>query len=310
MARKVRMLLRMLSVALVCFLVAACGGGGGGGGSSAGGGIGGGGTVPSAYKGVQTQASLDQRNAEEITLSAYAGGSLGTSLGEGSSAGIGGIFAGAVRQMNLGTPAARPLAATAIQKDGPCGGEVAGAIDGAIVGSFTGELYFADYCEGGARLNGNVGLTGSQNPAAGVVQVTYRFNGLSITSPDDAYRIDGSMVMNLKRNTPDVTGVEVDLVLTDEGTGKTEYLAYNLTSTRKGEYSENVLWGKYYTHDRGFVEFVTAAPVRVRAGEELPEGGTLRFTGAGGTWARLSFEDGFGFYRVDTSDGGYLPGNF
>lgn len=313
MAKQLRTVLRTCSVVLIFALAAGCSGGGGNGGGVS--------TIHPSYRGVQTQAAIDGNNAEEITLSAFSGGTIGidptvvTASAEttsaGSDNGIAAILAGAVRQMNLGSTSARPLAATPIHEPGPCGGELTGSIDGSIVGAFTGTMSLNEYrsCEAGTVLNGNVLLSGVQNQGTGAVQVTFTFNGLSVAEQDDSYGVSGSMTMNLNRNDPTSTHIGLDLVLTDGATGKTEYMIYKIGSAAKTGYTENRISGRYYSHDRGFVDFTTENPVRVPQGEEIPEGGSLRFSGAGGTWARLTF-DGFGYYRVDSSDGGFIDKKF
>jgi hypothetical protein len=97
-------------------------------------------------------------------------------------------------------------------------------------------------------------------------------------------------------------------VLTDPAE-TTSYIDYTISVKEGDAYDEVSLAGRYYAFDHGYVIISTVTPTRVHWDSIYPSSGTLKFTGAGQTWATLTFISG-GHYRIDLHDGEVFTGVF
>jgi hypothetical protein len=304
------------------FLLSSCGGGGSSGSSSGGG--------TNTYSGLTTPAQVTEDNAEEILLSAYSGGDLGS--------GISGAFS-AVDVRKAQTPGALVVQRVALQVkelvqvasvevcpaasavetqnidiDGDCGGSLTGTINvndetGAMSGSFT----YSDFCEMGARMNGTISFTGTMDLESGEFSLDMTCTNLTEVDAEFGINVTMSGTVTLQATETSMTMI-MDIYMRDNAAAETFLMEdYTLTMVMDEYeyYAETTISGRLYCSEYGYVTLSTTDTIIVYEYDEYPSQGAFVATGASGSRARLTFvsseayrievdEDGNGEYEHDS----------
>jgi hypothetical protein len=284
-----------------------CGGGGGGGGANSG----------ITYTGITTPATITSLNAEEITLSTYSGGEVGTSLSTG-----------AVYETKIDHPRCYQLV-RALEKTihdidmhtsldviesgtifsesdtvfGACGGDASHTfqIDD-VTGEFSGNFNYYSYCSDGAVINGSTGISGTIDlETEEITHITYTFSSLDVAMDDDSLTIDGEIEYDIP-NSSSFTA-NVDMRMRDGSTGKVYWINnYTMTISMVSascsysinppsclrSYNQFVASGRFYYPDYGYVDLSTPTPFRIYSGSDCPSQGVMVCSGSNGTKARLT----------------------
>lgn len=294
---------RTLPVTLLCLLAAACSGGGGGGDDAPSD------AVPAAYTGARTQAVIDQANAETLALDAYAVGGISLTAMPVPAPAATQVSQVAALSMSLAetvreseaVATVRPLA----REQSTCG-DLSGYMEDSVAytqaGDFSGEVVFHNYCEEGVTLNGRMQVTGNDNVTTGVWQATINTEGLTVATDVDTFTAIGSLSV-----IEDAVGWEFKPRLVFVEGGRQSYMDYTVTLKMLFDADEMRMSGRYYDSEYGYVDFATEAqsPIKISFLDGLPSGGIVRFTGANGTWATLTFKPS-GVYEI-VANGTVLP---
>jgi len=299
--------LMLLMTAGITLLLFACGGGGGGGEA-----------IPTSYTGLTTPAEVNSGNAETLALDAYNGGSevsnLPIPLAVSNSTApqpdirsLIGMFDQVAKSLPLPN-AATPLVLTPISGDGLCSGSYVGEIDEGLT-TVSGWIEFTNYsddCLPGTTLDGPITFNGSIS-ASSVVTITMNFDG---TTVDSATALYGSFTtsVNLLANDGSIT---MRVVFEDLGTLETLYIRYNVILTNgpdvapndgTPDYQDIRVTGRFYSHNYGYLDITTTAPIRTLAADFDASSGILHFAGANGTY--IDYEiTGPGTYTISWYDG-------
>ncbi len=285
----------------------ACGGGGGGGGE-AGGGI--------VYSGATDQALIDASNAESISTSSFQGGSTGVALG-----GLGAVQT--TETVHQGRPRSLMLVETLedafLQLDvsSISGGVTSGAIqsvNGTIpgdcpqnpgdasytisyddqTGDFSGSFNFNGYCSEGVAISGSASFSGKIDlNTLNFLNFSISLHTLTVTQGSDSFTTDGDISYDFSTSPKTVT---MNNLLIKDNTTSQVFKIENLSMTLVdgSNYVEvNVVSGRFYHPDHGYVDTQTTAPFRIYDRDDWPSQGVLICTGAtggggGNTVARLT----------------------
>lgn len=281
----------------------ACSGGGGGGGDDG----------NSGFTGVQTQAVINDDNAQQLILDAYNGGTMTDQLIIPMAAGggqdqplapLGRIIFDTLPPLNF-APAVAPMATSG--QDGPCGGHATISVSEGQT-SASGSIVYENYCDGGVVLNGTVSFSAALNTQTDVVSMTMNFGNL--TSAEGSLSGSISMSFNLYDDYAPMT-MTMDMVLTDT-LDQTYWIDnYTLIVTPGTTYDAAQFSGTYHDYETGYVVITTSTsdPLLIDDVTGIPESGTLHFAGAEGTWADLTATGGGG-YTLTVSNGTVITGTF
>ncbi|UCE70835.1 MAG: hypothetical protein JSU99_05885 [Nitrospiraceae bacterium] len=274
-------------IAVLSFLLIACGGGGGGG-------------VPAlTYTGVGTQAVIDQNNVNELTGGAFKGVSTSgalTAIGVVQKDGNGGltvltlsqVLRKAVQNINISSNAGNM--AVGVQESGSipglCGANATYNITvNDATGDFSGFLSFNVCDMGGIVVTGGVSFSGGFDYAGNPTAFNLSFNYLSMNDGVSSITSSGSMSMSFNGST---VNVAMSMLLRDDTSGyvyKIENLAMNIQDTGTSEVL--TISGRFYEPLYGYVVISTPTPFIVIGYNQWPSSGLLMADGANGTWATL-----------------------
>ncbi len=308
---------------LAAFLLLSSCGGGGSSGSSSGGGT-------NTYSGLTTPAQVTEDNAEEILLSAYSGGDLGS--------GISGAFSAVdarkaqtpgalvvqrvvlqVKDLVQGAslevcPAASAVETQNIDIDGDCGGSLTGTINvNDETGAMSGSFRYNDFCEMGARMNGTISFTGSMDLESGEFSLSMTCTNLTEVDTEFGINVTMSGTVTLQATETSMTMI-MDIYMRDNAAAETFLMEdYTLTMVMDEYeyYAETTISGRFYCSEYGYVTLSTQDTIIVYEYDEYPSQGAFVATGANGSRARLTFvssetyrievdEDGNGEYEYDS----------
>jgi len=281
----------------------ACGGGGGGGGNGS-----------SGYTGVQTQAVINDDNAQQLALDAYNGGAMADPMtdqvftmaaGSGNDqplAPLGRILFDSLPELDF-TPTVAPMATEVI--NGTCGGTATvSASEGET--SASGSIVYNDYCEDGMVLNGSVSFAGKLNQQTNVVSMTMTFG--TLTTEEGSLSGSITMIFTLYDENAVMT-MSMNMVLTD-ALDRTYWVDhYTLVVTPGTTYDTAQFTGTYHDFEAGHMVITTTDSLLIDSVTGIPESGTLHFAGAEGTWADLT-ATGSGGYTLTVSTGTVITGTF
>ena len=304
--------LRLLAVTLLAFSLIACGGGGGSSSSS-------------PYSGITTAAVITETNADNIVRSSYQGGDTSTTF-------VGKLSASTSETQNI-SAANRPIVLSIVQvlkevsgkvwsQQSTSGGvspraivSVSGTIhDGSggslsftlsvtdLTGAFTGLFTFNNYHgDSGGTFSGTVNVSGTYNIGTSSFEhIHFTLVAVTVTDASSSVTVSGSV--DLLNGNP-ATGT-VTLYLTDNGTGKTDWIDnFTITVTEGVGYADATFSGKIYLHDYGFVMISTSDPFHFPAGSTHPSSGTMIVTGASNGSAKLTISNTTS-YTVDVDANG------
>jgi len=300
---------------LACFIILSSLIGCGGGSSSS----------SSPYTGITTAAVITQTNAQDIARSSYQGGDTGTSLvgplspstsetQNVSTAGFPKVLSivqvlkeisgkACSRRFTSGSVAPRAVVRINGTVNDGYGGSVSYSLSvddlmGGFTGSFTANNYRGD---GGGTTSGTMTVSGTYNIAADTFDnINITLSAITVTDASSSVMVSGSV--HLLNGNP-ATGT-VTLYLTDNGTGKTDWIDnFTINVTEGVGYSEATLSGKIYLHDYGFVVISTPTPFHYLAGSTYPSSGTMIVTGASNGRAKLTVSNSTS-YTVDVDANG------
>jgi len=205
-----------------------------------------------------------------------------------------------------GDPLMRAASSDSGMEPGSCGGTMTytGTAD-EQTGQFNFSLHYSDYCESGTTLNGSMGISGTFSEQR--VDMTLTFNSLQAEISGQKATLIGTMDMNMQGTAVDMT---MNLVMQGEPGGEMVWLN-NLqvretsATDQTGSYSKTTLQGRIYVSQEGYVDITTETPFRAGEYDTYPSAGSMKITGADGTWATLT-ATAAGSYRIEadtTGDG-------
>jgi len=260
---------------MLIFLLFACGGGGGSG--SGGGGI--------SYNGLQTQASVDEQNADAVAGDALEQGYGGSTMGQ-LAVGIGGkathglppqlFLANFVRELLIGDSRLSAAAKISESYAGNCGGS-ATASNNSTQSSVDVEISFSAYCDDSLTINGSLSLSGTLDPF--VLSAT--FTRFSMSNGEETFAFTGSFSFE------NFTSFTMSMVIqTGDATYKIEDLS--ISSSSGSGYTDISLSGRFYHPDYGYIDISTVTPLRYDDGDQYPSSGLLHISGTAGSMANIT----------------------
>ena len=285
----------LLFSAFIAFSLTACGSGGGGGdgssGSSGGGGI--------AYTGATNQAALDDTNSEEITTSAYQGGSAGASMGAVGSVDIidnrtidypryltvANILGDAFQGVDFTSGAEVSISGT-VDSDtipGDCSvnpGSMSYTINiDDSTGNFSGNGTFNSFCSAGVTLSGGVSFSGQVNTSSGQINsLNITFDSLTSTSGSDSFTMSGDTNFNFSASPYTAT---MNLTIRDNNTSEVAKIEnFSISITVGSGYEDIVESGRFYHPVYGYVDISTPTPLRFYDGDSWPSSGSMVAAGS------------------------------
>jgi hypothetical protein len=287
-----------------------------------------------AYKGVTTQATVSQANAEALSLGGFGGGRLGSSMQTLRKTGKGSETAGTndrlLRQLaevikkstarmeipklakNRAKAVRSPGAAKVLQRresfqiNGDSGGDASYTMDiNDSTGSFSGSVSYHDYSSQGIMLSGNADILGTLDVNRNVFsRLTLSFKDLAISIGNSSYTLIGTLSWGFNLSNSNET-LSINMVLLDQSDSKTYWFRdYEQVTTYGDGFLTQTTSGRYYEHDQGYVDFTTRTPLVAYYGNAWPSQGDWQFSGQLGSWARLSFLDGSLLIEADTDGNG------
>lgn len=194
-----------------------------------------------------------------------------------------------------------------LSEPGPCGGianydlEVNGD-----TGEFHGSVIYDGFDDCEITISGTIQLSGRLDPESiQFSNLTMGFELLELT--DNSL---GVMVLSgkfiISQNFPTET-INFDLRMRDQDTGKVYWLDSYRTTVLYGydsqSFEEVAITGRYYDHDRGYVDVYTATPIRTYYEDDWPSSGVYIVEGAANASARLTFLSPV-LYMVETDVNG------
>ena len=291
-------LLSVKNLIIMVFLVVsltACGGGGGGGGGGSSSGI--------SYTGITTLAEINENNAVDLSVNAYEGGQIGSTLPSGL---------GAVQEGNgdvdINVPmfhVVRVLEASLLKVDvisvsndislgavvtvsetiyGDYGGSASMAIEADDqTGEFSGEFIFSNYSDDGIiTMSGSTNFFGVIDvESEEFVEFSFSFDSLTVISGNDSLTLDGDVSVDYAYPTGTMT---MTMLMKENNTNKVYKVEdYVYTEIEESAGVEAELSGKYYDPDYGYVTMSTTVPLIFYYDEDNPSDGVLMMTGKTGS---------------------------
>lgn len=287
-------------------LLAGCGGGSGDGATTA--------SVPAAYTGSTSQATISTANAKTLSANAYAGSQLSSAVSVGKIAAeqsgrsallqqTAGILENSIATIVGANKSSTKAAAAAVQNTvyGYSGSISYSMNLDQTSGTFNGTLTFSQYksTSDSASLSGTMDFSGVYSRTANAfTSMTMSNIRLTGTDAGESYTLSGSMTSGTSGTTKTVT---MSIVLSDNLSSRT-YWMKDFTFTLTG--NSLTITGTYYDHVHGYVGISTITPLAVLNIDAEPTAGQLLFTGSNGTKARLTFASGIPTIEADTSGTG------
>jgi hypothetical protein len=306
--------LLVLTAISFMFILGGCGGGGGGDG-------GGGGSSSIAYTGEQTQAAIDESNAEDVATGALAAGQLGDAFGvlsvdQEAGASKPGSFrtlqvpltlGNALRSIHLEILPQNIRPAEIITEEdswtGECGGFVSYVISlNDITGEFNGSFRFSDFCEDDVVMDGNATFSGLFNfDTEDFDTATFAFDLLTVDDIEGNMTMSGDISMDFTVS-PIICVIEI--FARDNDTNKVYWIHNYSTNITEGPgYVEIEIFGTFYDPDHGFIRITTQEAFVVDDDDDWPKSGILICEGENNTKARLTALSAF-TYRVEADTDG------
>lgn len=291
--------LRYISLASVIafgFITIIATGGGGGGENSPG----------ISYTGLTTQATIDQDNADDLSIGAYSGGKVGAvSGGLGGIQFVGGssndrlrlfhisqVLEGSLCQVDPGSKINGSILGAIVTERGTIPGDCGGNVNYTInvddrTGNFDGSLNFYGYCYLGVAITGNVRFSGRVNLATRLLLTySYSFSNLNGNIDGDSITMSGDILFDA---TASPIALTIDALIKDNNSGDVCHVNdYEMTLTEGAGYIDIGVSGRFYEPNYGYVEVSTIALFRIYDGNDNPGQGVLVAAGENNTKARLT----------------------
>ena len=279
---------------VVAALLSACGGGGGGDSGP---------SYPNiTYSGIETEAVIDQTNADEFPLVMLEGGSGSTSIPlavnveAGTAEGIpnkenvkkASAVISSLITSNLGNNADQVTGASQ-SLTGNCGG-TATVTENSSSSSFSGSMQFDNYCEidtfgyqlsmhGLISFSGNYNLDASNSPVLTSLSLTIQY--LKITFNDGSTTVSEEFSGNLSVTSFDpVTNEPLDFTITVNYVYQGQ--VFKIANLQVDEFG-GAISGTLYHPDHGYVVITTNVAFTYDTVTEQFCGGTLHIVGSDGT---------------------------
>ena len=308
-----------LAAGLTAFL-AACGGGGGGDSDTG-----------LTYTGLTTQAVITEDNAKTLAADTWYAGMAGPQLDifgavqagperntNGSALSSLIVFLEGLGQQIVAAPQGTQRyvgAAVNETMPGSCNDDINvgyGTIIGTVndvTGYIDVSVTFVNFCEAGAVVNGQAGMTGVA-PNGDLVSFTLTFSEMTLEGlavPTDSITLNGSFGFNYAAVPVTAT---MSYVVRDNILEKSYWLKDLVVELVAGEtYTEiTAMSGRFYAPDYGYVEISVGETIYMNDEDSNQSSGALILTGVTGTgvgttWASLTFFDG-NMYQVDADTTG------
>lgn len=302
---------------VVVFLMAMLTGCGGGGGDSAKSG----GVVDPApsFKGVTTQATATETNAESLAMGAFGGGSIAAAIGsvsksaDSESAGalnnrpvlqLVQLLKQTIRRMDFPQKAALLRKATQTKSTGktvarPNNYQIFGDNGGTATyvmevndttGSFFGTVTYQGFTSNGLIVDGSTEVLGTFDiNRQQLSRLTLSFRSLSLKYDSSSIYLTGTLSWGFNLAASSET-LSMNMVLADRATSKTYWFNnYEMVTAYTGNTKTQTLTGRFYDHDHGYVDLTTRTPLVFTYGYQWPSEGSLNFGAKLSTWVRLNF---------------------
>jgi hypothetical protein len=275
--------------------------------------------LESVYKGKTSQAEITSENAEDLSMGAYAGESIASTVQAMSKTGTHGTLESgkkrpvlqivqqlkqSVRRMEIEKKAAlihvsaRSANSTGVAGKtekfnvyGDDGGTAAYNLDiNYSTGSFKGTITYQAFSSLGIVFNGSATVNGNlSEDQQTIVRMSLSFSSLEMSSDNFILSLTGTLSwgFNLEYSTETLT---MDMIVLDKE--YSEYYWYNNyeieTFFSSGGISQN-LSGRYYDHYNGYVDMSTSWQIVIENGSNWPSQGTLELAGSLGRWIHVNF---------------------
>lgn len=280
------------------------------------------------YSGIETQATIDDTNAEDLSRGAYENGEFGSTLSEMSPAAMATALPGSppisprlltfvqtletivneiVLPVESSAPSYRAVQSGKFEIDGSCGGNMSleASVDD-IAGTYTAKIKLDHFCNGGVTLNGKMSMEGSFDPGgATFFSLFFSFN-LTFQSNEESFALKGDLDIDYE---DDQAAMVMNVLMEDAGGKAFRIDNYTWTVIDYGTYSTVDISGRFYHPDHGYVDIVTTEVFVINQGQDSASSGILVVTGKDNTKARLTVLSTNSYLvEVDIGDGnGYVP---
>ncbi|MCF8095057.1 MAG: hypothetical protein K9J79_06800 [Desulfobacteraceae bacterium] len=310
----VRYLCLATAIIFGLIVIVATGGGSGGDGNDSG-------SSNLSYTGVETEAEINEDNAETMATGAYTGGVVGlgsTSVGgvqteEGSSDGslrlyqISKVLEDSLRQVNQDSRDYESVQGATVTESGSFSGDCGGGASYNInvdeqTGEFDGSIEFSSYCDLDVTLNGSASFSGQLDlQTEELLTFNLSFNNLNGNLEGDSITMSGDISVGA---TVSPVTVSMDMLIKDNSSGDVYYAHnYEMTISEGYDYIEIGVSGRFYDPNHGYVEISTPTLFRVYDYENNPERGVLVVTGKDNTKARLTVISNTSYHIEADTDG-------
>jgi len=256
----------------------------------------GGGVSSITYTGLTTPATIDEDNAEDLATGAYIGYSIGgvamgtvqsdknIGMAGSLSLGLGEVLRGNLVMNSASGGVAYSASECDSQKVyGDCGGSLYIYFCLDYSGYLTGYFDHSSYCSEGVTTSGRVDWSGSIDLISGsFIQESLIFKDITV-SWDDYSCIRGGTISYDYTVSP--TRRTMDMLHCDGSTGKVYWAKDNIMAdTPLADYMDtDVISGRYYDPDYGYVDLYTEETLRIYYDEDWPSKGILVGEGEAGT---------------------------
>lgn len=309
--------IRGMAIVMLMLLIAGCGGGSDNSAKS--------GTVVDpapAFKGVTSQASVTETNAEELAMGAYGGGSIAAAIGSVSKTAdeepvgahnkrpvllLAQALKQTVRRMDFPQKAVlqrKSVKTAGNQKtagrannyviNGDNGGTASYVLDiNDTNGSFFGTITYQGFTSNGLIVDGVTDVLGTFDVnRQQLSRLTLSFKTLSLKLGSSAFSLTGSLSWGFNLTTS-IETLSMNMVLMDVATSKTYWFnnyeiatEYNVSTQTQTQ----TMTGRYYDHENGYVVFSTLTPLVTSYGYHWPTQGLLNFSAKQNTWLKMNFQ--------------------
>lgn len=292
-------------ISTICFTIllglTGCGGGGGGVSSD---------EISVVYKGVTTQATVDQSNASALSVDAMENaqgssdlsGVLGKTVpGQRNSVSaleLAKVVETLIQQSVAGKVAGKSVASLGSRNiDGASGSaRVSVSSINPLKNSVSGSVEFNSYKndDDSPVVNGTVSFDGTVDTSGSIKHVDMTLISVTAVSETESITLFGTISIY-----DDSEKIIINLVETNNVTRTTRWMK-DFIFTLSG--TSMTVSGTYYDHTHGWVTVSTVTPLTVSDYGDTPMSGRLLFTGSNSTNARLT-------YSINYSDGYMLEVN-
>lgn len=288
----------------------------------------------SSYKGVTTEATPTQINAEALAMGGFGFGGVAAVFRTVAKADgdIGSqptpdrpvlelvqVLKQSVRQMEFPQKAKllrKPLQSTVAktsfrasnyQINGDGGGTATYSLDiNDATGSFFGTVVYEQFSSKGVVLDGTTDVLGSMDSSRQQIsRLTFSFKSLTLHSGTTTVSLTGSLSWGINYASRSET-LSMNMVVLDQSSAKTFWFNnYEVTTAYdvNSRICTETISGRYYDYDNGYVDVNTQKPLIINYGYAWPTQGALMFN-VSNKWVRLNFGAHSVVIEVDSDGNG------